>query len=316
MSAWRRVRSLVVIGAIGVALPACGGGGPGSSQPSPAGETASSQAAGAAGPSGTASASAAALLVQPGAGRPRFPAPTTVDNPMFPLLPGTRFSYRGTVVEGGSATRHTVVFTVTDLTKVVGGVRTVVALDQDFLRGRLQEQELAFFAQDASGNVWNFGEYPEEYDHGRLTGAPDTWLTGTGGAHGGIHMLGRPAVGVRYTEGRVPAIEFYDVSQVVSAHRVTCLGSRCLQRVLMVDEWSPGDPAGGHQIKYYAPGIGLVRVGARGGDAREFLRLVAVRHLSQPALARARAAALTMDRRAYRVSKIYRVTRPTGAPAS
>jgi hypothetical protein len=316
MSAWRRARSLVMIGALAVALPACGGGGPGPARPSPAGETASSQAAGAAGRGGTASARAAALLLQPGTGRPRFPAPTAVDNPMFPLRPGTRFSYRGTVVEGGSATPHTVVFTVTDLTKVVGGVRTVVALDQDFLRGRLQEQELAFFAQDASGNVWNFGEYPEEYDHGRLTGAPDTWLTGTGGAHGGIHMLGRPAVGVRYTEGRVPAIEFYDVSQVVSAHRVTCLGSRCLRRVLMVDEWSPGDPASGHQIKYYAPSIGLVRVGARGGDAREYLRLVTVRHLSRPALARARAAALTMDRRAYRVSKIYRVTRPAGASAS
>jgi hypothetical protein len=316
MSAWRRARSLVMIGALAVALPACGGGGSGPARPSPAGETASSQAAGAAGPGGTASARAAALLLQPGTGRPRFPAPTAVDNPMFPLRPGTRFSYRGTVVEGGSATPHTVVFTVTDLTKVVGGVRTVVALDQDFLRGRLQEQELAFFAQDASGNVWNFGEYPEEYDHGRLTGAPDTWLTGTGGAHGGIHMLGQPAAGVRYTEGRVRAIEFYDVSQVVSAHRVTCLGSRCLRRVLMVDEWSPGDPASGHQIKYYAPGIGLVRVGARGGDAREYLRLVTVGQLSRPALARARAAALTMDRRAYRVSKIYRVTRSAAAPAS
>jgi len=305
MPTWHRVRSLAVISALGVALAACGEGGPG---------PASGQAAGAAGTGGTASARAAALLAQPGAGRPRFPAPTAVDNPMFPLRPGTRFSYRGTVVEGGSATPHTVVFTVTNLTKVVGGVRTVVALDQDFLRGRLQEQELAFFAQDASGNVWNFGEYPEEYTRGRLTGAPDTWLTGTGGGHGGIHMLGRPAVGVRYTEGLVPAIEFYDVSQVVSGHRVTCLGSRCLRRVLVVDEWSPHDPAGGHQIKYYAPGIGLVRVGAQGGDAREYLRLVTVRHLSRAALAEARAAALTMDRRAYRVSKIYRVTRPAGPP--
>jgi hypothetical protein len=316
MSAWRLVRSPVMISALGVALAACGGGGSSSPQPSPAGEAASSHAAGAAGTGGTASARAAALLAQPGTGRPRFPAPTAVDNPMFPLRPWTRFSYRGTVVEGGSATPHTVVFTVTDLTKVIGGVRTVVALDQDFLRGRLEEQELAFFAQDAGGNVWNFGEYPEEYDHGRLTGAPDTWLTGTSGAHGGIHMLGRPAAGVRYTEGRVRAIEFYDVSQVVSAHRVTCLGSRCLRRVLMVDEWSPGNPAGGHQIKYYAPGIGLVRVGARGGDSREYLRLAAVQHLSQSALARARAEALAMDRRAYRVSKIYRVTRPAGALAS
>jgi hypothetical protein len=242
------------------------------------------------------------------AGTGRFPRPAVVDNRMFPLVPGTRFSYRGTIVEGGSTTPHTVVFTVTDLTKVIAGVRTVVALDQDFLQGELQEQELAFFAQDAAGNVWNFGEYPEEYENGRLTGAPDTWITGTAGAHGGRHMLARPAVGMQYTEGRVPAIEFYDLSRIVSTSQVTCLPSGCLRRVLKVDEWSPNDPAGGHQIKYYAPGIGLVRVGARGGDSREYLRLAAVSHLGQTAMAQARAAALKMDRRAYHISKVYRVT--------
>jgi hypothetical protein len=243
-------------------------------------------------------------------GNGRFPRPTVVSNPMFPLVPGTRFSYRGTIVEGGSAIPHTVVFTVTDLTKVVAGVRTVVALDQDFRRGALQEQELAFFAQDGSGNVWNFGEYPEEYENGRLTGAPDTWITGTAGAHGGRHMLARPAAGLQYSEGRVPAIGFYDLSRVTSTRQVTCSPSGCLRHVLVVDEWSPNDPAGGHQIKYYAPGIGLVRVGARGGDSREYLRLVAVRQLSRAEMAQARSAALRMDQRAYRISKLYRVTPP------
>lgn len=242
------------------------------------------------------------------AGSARFPQPTVVDNRMFPLVPGTRFSYSGTVVEGGSSTPHTVVFTVTDLTKVVAGVRTVVALDQDFLQGKLQEQELAFFAQDAGGTVWNFGEYPEEYEHGRLTGAPDTWITGTAGAHGGVHMLARPAAGLQYAEGRVPAIEFYDVSRVMTTSQVTCLPSGCLRHVLKVDEWSPNDPAGGHQIKYYAPGVGLVRVGARGGDSREYLHLIAVSHLGRAAMAQVRAAALRMDERAYRISKVYRVT--------
>ena len=238
----------------------------------------------------------------------RFPRPAVVDNRMFPLVPGTRFSYRGTIVEGGSTTPHTVVFTVTDLAKVIAGVRTVVALDQDFLQGELQEQELAFFAQDAAGNVWNFGEYPEEYENGRLTGAPDTWITGTAGAHGGRHMLARPAVGAQYAEGRVPAIEFYDLSRIVSTSQVTCLPSGCLRHVLKVDEWSPNDPASGHQIKYYAPGVGLVRVGARGGDSREYLRLAAVSHLGKTAMAQVRAAALRMDRRAYHISKVYRVT--------
>src|SRR6185437_3155395 len=95
---------------------------------------------------------------------PRFPDPTRIDNPMFPLAPGTQFSYQGSIVENHATTPHSVVFTVTDLTKMVDGVRTVVAWDRDFLEGKLEEQELAFFAQDSRGNVWNFGEYPEEYD--------------------------------------------------------------------------------------------------------------------------------------------------------
>src|SRR5262249_53844826 len=168
---------------------------------------------------------AQAGVAQPAAGR--FSAPLTVDNPMFPLVAGTQFVYQGTVVEGGESKRHSVVFTVTDLSKVVDHVRTVVAWDRDFLEGRLQEQELAFFAQDDKGNVWNFGEYPEEYEHGRFAGAPSTWIRGTAGAYGGIHMLSRPRVGARYQEGLVPAIEFDDVSRVTRTGQVTCMQAHC-----------------------------------------------------------------------------------------
>lgn len=239
-----------------------------------------------------------------------FAAPMSVDNPMFPLVAGTQFAYEGTVVEGGKRRPHSVVFTVTDVSKAIGHVRTVVAWDRDFRAGHLEEQELAFFAQDDSGAVWNFGEYPEEYDHGRFRGAPSTWIRGTAGAFGGIHMLARPTVGARYQEGLVRAIEFDDVSRVASTSKAACVPAGCYRQVLMVDETSPNDPASGHQIKYYAPGVGLIRVGARGGDSQEFLALTAVRHLGPGALARVRAAVLRMDRRAYLVSKVYRATRP------
>lgn len=254
---------------------------------------------------------AGAAAQRPGAQRATFSAPARVDNQMFPLTPGTQYVYRGRVVEGGEAKPHSVIFTVTDVTKMVGGVRTVVAWDRDFLEGRLQEQELALFAQDDRGNLWNFGEYPEEYENGKLTGAPSTWIRGAGGAYGGIHMLARPSSGMRYVEGRVPAIQFHDVSQVVRTGQATCVPAQCFRRVLVVDEWTPGES--GHQIKYYAPGVGLVRVGARGGDAQEFLSLTAVRHLDRATMARVRAGALAMDRRAYRISKIYRVTGPAAA---
>jgi hypothetical protein len=245
-----------------------------------------------------------------GHGHGRFSEPLDVDNRMFPLTVGTRFVYRGKIVEGGRSKPHRVVFTVTDLSKKIDHVRTAVALDQDFLRGKLQEQELAFFAQDDKGNVWNFGEYPEEYDNGKFTGAPSTWIRGTAGAYGGIHMLDQPKVGAQYREGLVPAIQFDDVSRVARTGQANCAKSECYHQVLVVDETSPNDPASGHQIKYYAPGTGLIRVSARGGDSQEFLVLTAVRHLDAPAMAKMRAEALAMDQRAYRVTKVYRTTTP------
>lgn len=314
----RSVRSLVAIGALGMApLVACGVVG---AQAAPAHRHAGTRlAASTAAPAvsqsvllakATATARAVAAVRAPAGKRGRFPEPTEVDNQWFPLVPGTEFVYQGKIVEDGSSTPHSVVFTVTDLTKVVDGVRTVVAWDRDFVQGQLGEQELAFFGQDSQGNVWNFGEYPEEYENGTFTGAPSTWIRGAAGAYGGIHMLARPRVGARYVEGLVPAIQFDDVSTVISTSQRTCTQTGCYRHVLVVDETSPNDPASGHQIKYYARHAGLVRVGARGGDAQEFLTLAAVKHLGRSAMTKVRTAALAMDRRAYRVSKVYRVTRP------
>jgi hypothetical protein len=229
---------------------------------------------------------------------------------MFPLRPGTEFVYSGRIVEGGKSTTHRVRFTVTDLSKVVDGVRTVVAWDRDFEAGELTEQELAFFAEDDKGNVWNFGEYPEEFEEGKFTGAPDTWIRDTAGAYGGLHMLASPAVGARYREGLVPEIEFNDMSTVKATGRRTCVPTACYRGVLLVTEWSPNDAAGGTQLKYYAPGVGLVRVGARGGDSREYLTLDAVHHLDRAGIAAVRTSVLAMERRAYRISAVYRQTRP------
>jgi hypothetical protein len=288
MHAARRLWSITVIAALAASsLAACaapGGGGP--------------------------ARLAAARVTAAAARNVEFPHPTRVNNRLFPLVPGTQFRYQGRIVEGGASTPHSVVFTVTGLTKMVGGVRTVVAWDRDFLKGKLEEQEIALFAQDSRGNVWNFGEYPEEYDKGKLTGAPSTWVKGVGGGYGGIHVLARPTVGAQYVEGRVPAIGFFDVSRVASTGQMTCVRSGCFRHVVVVNEWSPNDPTGGHQFKYYASHTGLVRVGARGGDQQEFLQLTSVRHLRPGALARVQAEVLAMDRRGYRITRVWRATGP------
>jgi hypothetical protein len=129
------------------------------------------------------------------------------------------------------------------------------------------------------------------------------------GAYGGIHMLSQPRAGMKYREGLVPAIEFDDVSVVTRTGQQACLAGTCYKQVLVVDETSPNDPTSGHQIKYYSPPTGLIRVGARGGDSQEFLTLTSVKHVGQAGMAKIRTEVKAMDQRAYKI-KVYRTTKP------
>jgi hypothetical protein len=251
------------------------------------------------------SASAPAALAAAGQrGRVgRFSHPLAVTNRFTPLVPGTQLRYTGRVSGEG---RHYEVFTVTDLTLRVHGISVVVALDQDYRNRRLEEAELAFFAQDDAGNVWNLGEYPEEYENGKFAGAPSTWVDRVRGARGGFKVPAHPHRGQSWTEGRAAAIDFLDVSRVVAVGTTVRSGLGLHHGVLEVDETSPLDPTSGHQLKFYAPRLGLVRVEARGGDAQEVLSLVRVRHLDRRALAGVDRVVRAMDRRGRTVSRDYR----------
>jgi hypothetical protein len=103
-------------------------------------------------------ASAAALvLVGPAAGAASCPRPSKlpaefvgrVDNPYFPLTPGTTLNYRGKL-DGRPATD---VFAVTNRTKVILGVTTTVVHDQVFVKGELVEDTEDWFAQDGTGKT-------------------------------------------------------------------------------------------------------------------------------------------------------------------
>jgi hypothetical protein len=61
------------------------------------------------------------------------------------------------------------------------------------------------------------------------------------------------------------------------------------------------EPGDAHQRKFYARGVGNIRVGAAGGKEQEELVLVKLAHLDPGALAQAREEALKLERRAYRV---------------
>jgi hypothetical protein len=119
--------------------------------------------------------------------------------------------------------------------------------------------------------------------------------------------LGTPA----YSQGFAPRIDFADQGKVKAKGVTTCVPVRCFHDVLVIDESDALDPAGGHQRKFHAPGVGVVRVEPVGDRDQETLVLVSIEHLSAKELAAADEKARRLDQRAYRFAKpIYRETPP------
>jgi hypothetical protein len=281
------ISSLVVPVGLALALAACGGGNEAQSD------------AGAKLQANRRAVLERAAVTEKNFDQGKFAHATRIDNRWFPLVPGTQFVFEGRANRGQGRLRHRVVFTVTDLTKVIDGVRTLVVWDRDINAGHLVEGELAFHAQDDDGNVWNFGEYPEVWAKGRFKGAPDSWLAGLDGAKAGILMRAQPRLGTpTYLQGWAPKIDFSDAAKIFKTRQSTCVPVDCFRRVLVTEEWNPVE-RGAHQLKYYAAGVGNVRVGAAGGDEDEELVLSKIVHLDPAALARARSEALRLDRRAH-----------------
>ena len=241
----------------------------------------------------------------------RFTNPTRIDNRFLPLVPGTRFVFEGTSSVTGEPLDHRVVFTVTDLTKVIAGVRTRVVLDQDLSEGALTEQELAFFAQDKDGNVWSLGEYPEEFEDGEFLGAPNTWIPGVDGARAGVVMLAQPRVGTpEYLQGFSPTIDFLDCARVFQTGQRVCVPVACYRDVLVTEERSPLEPDSGKQRKFYAPGVGNIQITAVDDPEGETLALTKVGPVNDKELKKVRKQALKLEKRAYRISAVYGHTPP------
>jgi uncharacterized protein YbaA (DUF1428 family) len=238
-----------------------------------------------------------------------FSDSATIDNRWLPYEPGMQFVFTGSSSDG----KKRLIFTVVDLVKEVGGVQNIVVWDRDYTDGALVEAELAFFAQDDDGNVWHTGEYPEEYENGKVVKIP-AWLAGVKGAKAGIEMAADPRPGApSYAQGFAPPpVSWNDRALVLRTGERTCVPSGCYENVLVTREFNVDEP-GMSQLKYYARGVGNIRVGWSGkkNRDREALQLTRTVLLDARALAKARAEALRLERRAYRSSKgVYGRTTP------
>ena len=237
---------------------------------------------------------------------------TTIDNPWLPMKPGTRYVYEGSTVEsGGKKVPHRIELHITDLTKVIDGVRVLVSYDLDFSGGKLEEAELAFFAQDIDGNVWHLGQYPEEYENGKLTKTP-AWIHGFEGARAGIMMKAKPQLGTpSYSQGWGPAVDWTDRGQTHEMGQTTKTRMGSYSDVLVIKETATSE-VGAFHFKYYAKGVGNVRVGWSGSDkTKDSLELVRVETMSPKMMDSVRARAMKLEKSAYIHSKtVYGPTAP------
>ena len=242
----------------------------------------------------------------------QFDHSTEITNKWMPMKQGTRWIYEGsTIEEDGKVVPHRIEIAATDLVKSIGGVRAVVTYGVDYTDNELVEAELAFYAQDNSGNVWLLGEYPEEYEDGKLTKAP-AWIHGLQAAKAGIMMQAEPRLEMpSYSEGWAPAAGWTDRGMTYQMGQQVSVPAGTFNDVLVVKESARSEPDA-EQLKYYAPGVGNVRVGWIGTKkVKEGLELIKVEQLDPQMIADIRARALNLEQSAYKHTKnVYAHTSP------
>lgn len=197
---------------------------------------------------------AVALLAACSSGDARRGAVTTtfaskVDHPFFPLSPGSILVYEGD--EDGVPLREEVFTLEHEL--AIDGVDCAGIVQEIYVDGELVEVTTEWYAQDAIGNVWKFGEESLERSGAVLVDSASSWLAGERGAMPWIQFPARLAEGERH---RAPVSAGADEFEVVSLSAVAVVPAGvfhgCLQIVENPDH--PDDP----DIILYAPGVGRV----------------------------------------------------------
>ena len=194
-----------------------------------------------------------------------------VDNPWFPLKPGTTWVYTG-VKDGKQAID---VVQPSHATAIVDGVRARVVHDRLYLDGVLEERTTDYYAQDRCGNVWYLGEDTAQLDRkGRVLDRDGSWHAGVAGAQPGVFFQAQPEKGRRFRQEWAPG-------QAEDSFRAIRLGESVhvpygtFGHALRTEETTALEP-GIVDNKLYAPGVGMVAEMTVRGESPEVLRLVDV----------------------------------------
>jgi hypothetical protein len=193
---------------------------------------------------------------------------TKIDNPYWPMTPGSRWVYRETDTTGA---RQKVVITVTSKTKkIANGITARVIRDVVTEKGAKVEVTDDWYAQDKDANVWYLGEQTTEYNNGKVASRHGSFEAGVDGAQAGIAMPANPEPGLSYRQ------EYYK-GQAEDESAVLTVGQERVQvpygfvnkDVLMTRDLVPLEPRV-QELKFYARGVGpllSVHTDGKGGRA-------------------------------------------------
>ena len=200
------------------------------------------------------------LASQSGSFRQSFPTEgldlrTVGENTYFILKPGYQLSFRD-----NAAKPTTLVITVLDQTKNVGGIEARVVEERESKGGQLVEVSLNYFAVDQkTKDVYYLGEDVDIYKNGKVVNHEGSWHHGTNGAKLGLFLPGKPAVGQRFYQEQAPRVAM-DRVEIVSLTDTLTTPAGSFTGCLRFKESSPLEPLL-RDYKTFAPGIGLVKDG-------------------------------------------------------
>ncbi len=189
-----------------------------------------------------------------------------IDNPYWPMKPGSRWVYTETDADGNEMQ---VEVTVTGEKKEILGISATVVHDVVSQDGEVIEDTLDWYAQDVDGNIWYMGEDTKEYENGVVVSTGGSWEAGVDGAQAGIAVPGNPEAGMTYRQ-EYYAGEAEDRGKVLSLDEHVEVPFGAFDGCLQTEDTTALEPDV-LENKYYCSGIGPVLAVDLSGGGREEL---------------------------------------------
>ena len=191
-----------------------------------------------------------------------------VDNPWFPLPPGTRWTYREVDADG---TVFDVQVIATSRThRVANGIEARVVRDTVRQDGQVKEDTFDWYAQDHDGNVWYMGEQTTEYPPGEPQSTEGSWEAGVDGAQPGVAVPAAPRAGLAYRQEYLKG-QAEDQAVVLSTDEKVQTPTGTYTGALLTRETTALEPDVA-ELKFYVPKVGQVlTLQTSGGSEREAL---------------------------------------------